>query len=849
MKTSIKLLLATTAISIIASSAVSAQGFDEDEIIVTATKRPESVQDIPIAVTVVSPTQLQDQGVASIKDLSSVAAGFNIQSSQTETQGTSIRIRGVGTTGNNIGLESSVGVFIDGVYQSRPGVALGELADIEALELLRGPQGTLFGRNTSAGALNIRTKKPDFDGTSGYADFTVGTYSLLSAQAGVNLTASDNLAFRLNGAVRKRDGFLESSLDDDIESHNRNRFLIKGQALFEPTDETTIRLIADYSEIDEDCCAAVTLTTSPNLGAATANLFPVVGFEDGLEEMVFNDQEWRNGADSFGVSAELSQAFGEIDMTLIGSYRDYAAFSQQQDFNASEQYSVPALSDDIKTLTGELRFQGQALDGKLDWLIGGYYANETIDENFSLRLGSDYSTSVSQANFGSPAVLGLVSAGGAFFSNILAGNAPDPATFVPISSEGAFAENLFNQEAETFSIFTHNIFSVSDSLDITVGLRYNDDTKDASFQQPTASNDACLAGLSLGGVIGADLASGNVITLPDGTVLSATVFNTLNAFPQTAPFAGLLSNPAAANGGVFLNCFPFAAPALGVSFLPATFDETFQDDELIYTVKADLELSDDILIYGGFSHGYKAGGFNLDATAAASGASPQFQSEEIDSWELGVKTKLFDNRVRFNLTGFYSTMDNFQVLEFTGTQFQTFNVDDVSSKGIEAEVSAKLSDYIDLNAALTYADAGYGENCDRDGTITAATTLCDFSLTNAPEVSSVFGLTYDGPLGDSGWGVTGNVNLASSSKRRTSTQPQVRVGVLNPLDEQNGFTKVNARIGVVMPNEQVSLELWALNLTNEITRSITFNTPLQNASRSAFLEPPRQFGVTLRTNF
>ncbi len=829
MKSTIKFLLATTTMTIVASGVSIAQ---EDEIIVTATKRPESVQDIPISVTVVTPTQLENQGVASIKDLSSVASGFNIQSSQTETQGTSIRIRGVGTTGNNIGLESSVGVFIDGVYQSRPGVALGELADIEAVELLRGPQGTLFGRNTSAGALNIRTKKPDFDGTSGYADFTYGNFNLINIKGGLNLTASDNLAFRVNGAVRSRDGFLTSTVSDE-ESHDRDRFLIKGQALFEPSDSTSLRVIADYSEIDENCCGAVTLTTSPNLGAATADLFPAVGFEDGLEERLFNDQGWVNGSDSFGLSAELSQALGDIDMTLIGSYRDYGAFSEQGDFNGSQQYSVPLLNDDIETITGEIRFQGQALGGKLDWLVGGFYADETIEENFTLQLGPDYSSSVSLANFGSPAILGLVSAGGAFFASAAGnGGVPDPAAFVPISSDGAFAENLFNQDAQTLSIFTHNIFEVTEDLDVTVGLRYNDDQKDASFVQPSASNDACLAGFTLAGAVGAD---------PAGAAAALAQFGPV--------VAGTLTNPAALNGGVFLNCFPFAAPALGISFLPSTFDESFSDDELIYTLKADYKVSSDVLVYGGFSHGYKAGGFNLDATAAAGGASPQFQSEEIDSWEAGIKTTLADGKVRLNVTGFWSTMDNFQVLEFTGTQFQTFNVDDVSSQGVEAELFAKLGDDWSINAGATYADANYGEDCDRGGTITPAITLCNFSLTNAPELTGVAGITYDGQLGDSGWGLLGNVNVQTSSNRRTSTQPQTAVGSLNPLDIQDGYTKINARVGFTMPNEQVSVEFWGLNLTDEITRAITFNTPLQGASRSAFIESPRQYGVTVRTNF
>jgi len=846
-------LLATTALTLpeIAAAQV------DDEIIVTATKRATSVQDVPISVTVVSPAQLENQGVTSIKDLTSVASGFNIQSSQTETQGTSIRIRGVGTTGNNIGLESAVGVFIDGVYQSRPGVALGELTDIEALELLRGPQGTLFGRNTSAGALNIRTKKPDFDGTSGFADFTYGNFDLINAKAAVNFTASDQLAFRLNGAYRQRDGFLTSSVDPDIESHNRDRFLIKGQALWEPSDQTSLRVIADYSEIDENCCASVTLTQSPNLAADPigATFFPAIGFEDSVEDRVFNDNtEFENGSESFGISGELVHDFGVAEATLIGSYRDFAANSFQGEFNASSQYEVTALDDDIETITAELRFQGNAFDDRLDWLVGGYWADETIDEVFALELGPDFQSSVGLANFGSTTALGGLAAAGTFFIN---GN--DPSVFATgVSSQGASADNRFAQDATSLSVFTHNIFAVTDKLDLTVGARYNDDSKNGSFNQLSTINpNACIGALTLAGIVGGDAAAGNLNALG----LSNTAFNTLSPIVG-APTAGLLSSPAATGPGAFLNCFPFSAPVLssipaanlaavgaGTGILPREFDDNFSDSEFIYTAKLDYDLTDDLLVYGSFAHGYKAGGFNLDPTAAQGGADPRFASEEVDTFELGFKSTLADGRVRFNVTGFWSEFDNFQVLEFTGTRFQTFNVDDVSSKGVEGELFAALSDSFDLNVGVTYADAAYGDDCDNGGTITPAITLCGFSLTNAPEVTAVLGMTYDGEIGDSGWGLLGNINLATSTQRRTSTQPQTAVGVLNPLDIQSGVTKVNARIGFSMPGDRASIEFWGLNLTDEITRGITFNTPLQGASRSAFIESPRQYGVTVRTNF
>lgn len=139
-----------------------------EEITVTATKREESLQDVPIAVTAITPLQIERSGMLDIRDLPMLASSFNMNSSQTESQGTTLRIRGVGTTGNNIGLESSVGVFLDGIYLSRPGIALGDQLDVDSIEVLRGPQGTLFGRNVSAGALNLRTRRPSLTAQSGF---------------------------------------------------------------------------------------------------------------------------------------------------------------------------------------------------------------------------------------------------------------------------------------------------------------------------------------------------------------------------------------------------------------------------------------------------------------------------------------------------------------------------------------------------------------------------------------------------------------------------------------------------------------------------------------------------------
>jgi len=437
---SLALLGANVPISVFAQ-----ESYALEEIVVTATKRASSAQDVPIAVTVLTPEALEQQGVTNIKDLVSVSPGIIFSSTQTETQGTSIRIRGVGTTGNNIGLESAVGVFIDGVYQSRPGVALGELTDVEAVELLRGPQGTLFGRNTSAGALNIRTQKPSFEEVGGFANLTVGDFGLTSIQGGINLPASDNLGFRFTGAFRERDGFSESPFG--VESNDRDRFLIKGQAYWEPSDETSVRVIADYSEVDERCCASVALTPASFLSpAAVADTTPITNDVDSLG--INEDLQFRNGFESTGLSVELEHDFGNSTLTAIASYRDYSSFSSQGDFLANDSFTVPNLDDDIETFTAEIRLQGTAFNDRLDWLIGGYYADESISELFAFRLGEDFGSNVGGANFGVPGFLGLLSGAGSVLQQLAQG-VTSP-VFAPISNSSTSVDNFFTQDAESF---------------------------------------------------------------------------------------------------------------------------------------------------------------------------------------------------------------------------------------------------------------------------------------------------------------------------------------------------------------------------------------------------------------
>lgn len=826
----------------------------DEPIIVTATLRAMDVQDIPLAVTAVAPETLEREGVSDIKTLSSVSPSFNIQSSQTETQGTSIKIRGVGTTGNNTGLESSVGVFIDGVYQSRPGVALGDLVDLERLEILRGPQGTLFGRNTSAGALNITTKRANLSEVEGFANASYGNYDFINVQGGISVPiAQDVAAVRLSGTYRKRDGFLKSSTG--AESNNRDRYMLRGQLYMEPNADISIRLLADYSKVDENCCDAVIVRETELAPFAAFHGLTNDGVDQfgqsALKNLSTNGQSFVNGAKQWGLSGELKWDFGGAKLTYIGSYRDFKSNStQESDFVSLAIFTTGAggqnsragilpTGNHIKTMTQELRLQGTAFNDGLDWLIGGFYSTEDIVEDQTMTFGTDYQRANSAFNFAN--ALGP----NPLFTFTAFGNGG-----VPVNSAGSYAENRFRQDAKSFSVFTHNVINFTEKLSLTLGARYVDEKKTASFDQLNASNGACQA--SVNGVLSGAYTG---IGLP-GAVQSGIVG--LNCFPFAAPVT--LTAPAALGGGLASRFLP----------LPREWSNVFKDDEITYTAQVGYKANPDLLIYAGYSHGFKSGGFNLDPTAAnitnsgavlAGGgtvapiyADPRFDSEKVDQIEVGVKATF--GPIKANLALFDMKMSDFQVLEFTGVQFLTFNVNSARSTGAELELFGDFGNYMKGNLALTYADARYPGNCANGvapGALGSVVRLCGQDLTNAPKFTGVAGLTYDGPLNGSGWGLLVNGSINYSDSRTTRTIDLDTNNLPIPLARQESYFKMNARIGLTTPDERYTFELWGTNLSNEITRGITANTPLRGGAGTrsliGFVEEPRMYGLTVRAKF
>jgi outer membrane receptor protein involved in Fe transport len=829
---------------------------DDGVIIVTATRRAQDVQDIPLAVTAISPQQLETQRVVNIQQIAALAPSFTASQAQLASGSVVLRVRGIGTTSNNIGFESAVGIFVDGAYQSRPGVALSEFVDVERVEVLRGPQGTLFGRNTSAGALNITNVRPDVTEFGGFINAEYGNFNEMSLQGAINVPlAKDTVAMRVTGAWRKRDGFLtvNDSLGRKVgETNTADQWLLRGQIGWDTESGIRGRIIADYSRSTSSCCGAIELYQTPLVGAGLYNAvglgarggngqpFTATAANDqrGFERAMDNRIVSANFApqadiDNYGITGELEIPVSDnANLIFIGSWRKYESFERyDSDFTGADIFNVNGLNLDLNTKTAELRLQGETMGGKLNYMVGGFWSDEKIDQSINFALGADYDRNVGALLAGGTNGASLNPASPIFFG------AQPLTALTGISPAGTSNTNRFQQSAKSYAIFTHNSLELTDGLELTVGLRYSWEDKSGGFTQTAVNNQVCPQVLNRVGALGA----------------LAPTFVALGCFGFTAP----VNLPQATN-----TAFPLRG------LLPRTFQSNFKDEELIYTGKLAYEFSPQVNAYASFTHGYKAGGINLDTTAANGGADPRFLSEEVDAYEIGVKAQTADRSVTVNIAGFIEKFTNFQVLEFTGTAFQTFNVPKADTRGVEIESLLRPVTGLTVNLSATFLEASYPDDCAGTQTSPQVVSLCGNDLTNAPRIVALAGANYEAPLTDGiDFFVAGQVRMEDD--QRTSTQAIVppsttqiaQLGVAGAVaaqpkiiaDIQDGKAFVNLRAGLRFNDGQYSLEGWVNNLTDEVVRGVTFNTTLRGSgaanSRSAFTLPPRQYGVTLRVKF
>jgi len=826
-----------------------------DDIIVTAQKREQNLQDVPIVVTSLSAETLQDAGVRDIKDLQILTPGMTVTSTSSEAS-TTARIRGVGTVGDNPGLESSVGVVIDGVYRSRNSVGFGDLGEMARIEVLKGPQGTLFGKNTSAGVINIITEAPSFTPEFN-AELNVGNYGLRAASGSVSGPISDTLAFRLYAGRRIRDGFMNINTGDgprpETTDNNQDFGTVRGQLLWLPSDNVSFRLIGDYSRRDEFCCIGTQIRT--------ANTFPFVdGLSNGFGQrppaagfgpLPFDRTGYANRSSyqevtDRGVSLETNIDMPGINgaLTSVTSWREWeSSLGQDVDYTGADiAYRVNdgEYGFDVANLTQEFRLAGATEN--LDWLIGVFATSEEIGRGDTWYFGADYTPFLSfllsaSLNGVNPALPISPSTIGCYtrVAQTALGFGQCLGTGGAVSGGGqgftvgqGFRDN-YDQDSTSFAIFTNNTWSVTEQFDITLGLRYTLDDKSLQGLQTNVNGNgnACTAAQTNAGAI-----------------------------------AGVVGAAASSLIGRF--CLPWSNSAYnnrGVS-------ESFDDGELSGTIKAAFRLNPSILTYASYARGYKSFGYNLDRvqTGITPNASLFFPSEVVDSYELGLKMTLLDRTLLLNATYFDQTFENFQLNTFLGTAFVVESIPELTSRGIDADmVWFTPVEGLSFQGGVTYTDAQYGVFTAADlsspGNFAQLSLLPGARASFAPEWSATGSINYDRNIGN---GMRMGFSLAAKYMDDYNTGSD-----LLPYKLQEAFTTMNGRFILGTEDERWTAEFWVQNLTDEEYIQVAYNAPLQGSAFQSTLQPngtffnpaldtqtydaflgqPRTWGATLRFKY
>ena len=866
-----------------------------DKLVVTAQKREEALQDVPVTVTAVGEDLIRDSGVRDVKDLQVLVPGLTVTSTQNEAI-TTARIRGIGTVGDNVGLESSVGVVIDGVYRPRNSVGFGDLGELERIEVLKGPQGTVFGKNTSAGVINVVTRAPQFGQEAGL-ELTAGNYGAMGIAATYNDALNDVAAFRVYAAKRARDGWMDvrtgAGPRQETDDYDQNFHTLRGKLLVRPSDTLDITFSADYTSREENCCTAVQLVSSPTF----STLINAVGGGNAIAlpanpeaRVAYSNRSTKQDIKEKGVSLQVDwtlPTLGGATLTSITADRDWGAINGlDYDFSAADLLYRNADKNEswtgFKTFSQEFRLTGST--DRVDWMVGMFYADEDLDRNESYRIGNAYEPYVSTL-VGGLAMPALA----AQLNPVLAGlsqqyQLPFTMSFSTANPQlllsqisgrpygtgfaGLGALDRHRQNAKSLALFTNNTWHATDALALTLGLRFTqeDKTLDSAYTNPNGS-PACGATLANPGAAAARMLAQRISgfanlppQLQQGLIAALAPNVAASLIPQVAGYM----------------CLPWA----NVRHNGRNVHQEREESEWSGTLKAAYRFSDAVMVYGSAARGYKAGGFNLDRVQSSNGLSSgvagitpvndtSFPGEFVDSYELGAKTTWAGGNLLLNAALFHQTYKDFQLNSFLGTSFVVRSIPEVVSQGIDTEILWQPVPGLMLQGGLMYADTNYGKaipGCDFVGpgqtsvacpSIGQLYKLPGARMSFAPEWSGSASATYEWDVTDT---LAARFHLGAKYMSEFNTGSDLDVEKL-----QEAFTVWNARVGIGRADRRWSLEVWAQNLTDQHYVQVGFDGPLQalgsplpNAQHgptdpintyNAFLGAPRMYGVTFRLNY
>ncbi|WP_160486839.1 TonB-dependent receptor [Aurantiacibacter rhizosphaerae] len=801
-------------------------------IVVTAQFREQALQDTPIAITAVTSELLEARSQTELVEVAQQAPSVVLRNS-TSAFGNSISasIRGLGQIDFNPQLEPGVGIYIDDVYYPRLTGANFDLLDVERVEILRGPQGTLTGRNSEGGAIRFVSRRPDGSNT-GYVEGTYGSRQKVGVRAGADFSLTDNLFARVSGSFKTQDGYVDridygcafpssgipsSTLDNDcvVEKLGETDYkAARGMLRYVPTDSIDITISGDYVKDTGNNGAEVLLyldNSNPNV--LTENGIPgdsrfvcgdfcnyasygqsggtfVGSFirpdADGVELLDTRGYDDQQRYESWGVSANVEIDISErLRLTSITAYREFTNYFVSDADMAPTRLNFGVNDVDSDFFSQELRLNVDLADWAV-LTVGGYYSEEntTYDTLQDLR---------------------YVSAG------------PNP--IYPLQFLGSNPV-----ETDSKAVFATAILDLTERLTLTLGGRYTDESKSTLFGRFNYDNTTI-----------------NRFVDPVGAFYGAGYNG-----PDTADFN---------NNG---NTSEVVTALTG-------FVGTYEGDRFDYRVSVDYRFSDALLAYATISTGFKGGGIAPRPFNAAQ-VQP-FGPEELTAYELGLKTDFFDNRVRLNLAGFYNDFTDAQLTLLACPQFGgpgpcalPQNAGDATVKGIEVELSAEPVDDFDINASLSYLDFEWDcvvptvvdRTADPSAPCSSDPAVVDLLATPPRGVANwqwSVGAQYRADLGDAGsltprLDVSYQGELVSGATVPAPGSPSDQFGTIE------AYTLANARLTWRNPQEDLSIALAVTNLLDKYYQPNKFDLTGAGAGFiTASVGRPREWSVTVRKEF
>lgn len=852
-----------------------------NEIVVTATKREQTLQDVPVAVTVTTAETLERAFIRDIKDLATVVPSLRVGERQNSAN-TNFFIRGFGNGANNAGIEPSVGVFIDGVYRSRSAAQIADFPDVQRIEVLRGPQSTLFGKNASAGVISIVTQRPKFQ-FGGNVEASYGNYDAWVLKGMVTGPVSDTLAFSLAGSVNKRDGY-NRNLATGGRLNDRNRWFVRGQALFEPNEQLSVRIIGDYGKIDEICCGVVNVVTAAPTLILTS---PVLGGQVNAPSNAFGNEVYTNfdptnHIENYGVSGQIDYRVGPLTLTSITSYRRSTTDANfDPDFTSADLLRGANIGfAGLKTFTQEVRLSANFAD-KLSVLLGGFYFNEKVDQSTRLRWGGDarsYANAIlnfrnglsGPALFTNPALTNLERQLGTLLG--------DPNRYLgQFLAQGQGLDEDYTLKNENYSIFGQVDFQVTDRLTLTAGINYTNDKK--RYTTDVVSTDV-FAGLDIPAI--RDIATNAGIAQTVGGLIGAQ-----GGFASQAQIAAFAQANPAAFAQIQTGAANASAPLLGLRELqyfppflnlPNTVESgRTADDKFTYTARLAYDVTDTVNAYVSYATGFKASSINLSRdsrpflrdrsaiqAAMQAGSIPAVPNltyevfgryadpESSEVFEAGLK-----GNWRFataNIAVFQQAIKGFQSNIFTGRGFTLANAGKQSVFGIEFEGTVRPAKGLMLGLSVTYLDPKYDDF--KNSAFGDATGITPADI---PPISTTLFGEYDHELGNGDHVIArGSIHYESEVQvveglpafiQRGPTGEVLPGGYLPGLLAARPFTReveeLDASLTYAMRNG-LELSVWGRNLLNDRYISTIFDASAQPGSVSAYTNQPRTYGVAAR---